>query len=56
MYAILLSRTFWAASFTLRMRRARKSSMLHTMRGGKQTVTLNTIGSAPWLHGAGDVE
>ena len=38
------------------MRRARKSSMLHTMRGGKQTVTLNTIGSAPWLHGAWDVE
>ena len=35
MYAILLSRTFWAASFTLRMRRARKSSMLHTMRGGQ---------------------
>ena len=44
MYAILPSRTFWAASFTLWMRRARKSSMLHTMRGGKQTETLNTIG------------
>jgi hypothetical protein len=26
--------------------------MLHTMRGGKQTDTLNTIGPAPWLHGA----
>ncbi len=46
------SRTFWAASFTLWMRRARKSSMLHTMRGGKQTETLNTIGPALWLHGA----
>ncbi|MES5169294.1 hypothetical protein ABVC73_13125 [Prevotella melaninogenica] len=34
----------WAASFTLWMRMARKSSMLHTMRGGKQTETLNTIG------------
>ena len=34
------------------MRRARKSSMLHTMRGGKQTETLNTIGPALWLHGA----
>ena len=43
---------FWAASFTLWMRRARKSSMLHTMRGGKQTETLNTIGPALWLHGA----
>ena len=51
MYAILPSRTFWAASFTLWMRRARKSSMLHTMRGGKQTETLNTIGPALWLHG-----
>ena len=52
MYAILPSRTFWAASFTLWMRRARKSSMLRTMRGGKQTETLNTIGPALWLHGA----
>ena len=52
MYAILPLRTFWAASFTLWMRRARKSSMLHMMRGGKQTETLNTIGPALWLHGA----